>query len=179
MCCFTGITCAALARSRISTSARLQVMGFHVEHAGDHERLHRAGTYDTLADAIAAASRLPVRPVVVLEAADGLVQFGAGTLAGAVLEDGSVVERPEQPQWWSQMAEGAQAQLLENGGQPLSSNLLAEITLAGGTASMSYWNGDSSTGGGFHLSDSAADWLLAERARRAVLIGGSPSTHPA
>ena len=64
-------------------------------------------------------------------------------------------------QWWSALKPSTREWLIENNGDAVPAELVAEIKQASGSiASDDCWVGQS-TPSGFHLSDAATDWIEA------------------
>jgi hypothetical protein len=60
------------------------------------------------------------------------------------------MDKPETiEQWWPALAESTRAWLIENNGDELPPEIIAEVTAAGGAADLD----------GAHLSDAAVDWV--------------------
>jgi hypothetical protein len=64
-------------------------------------------------------------------------------------------------QWWPKLKPSTRAWLIENNGDAVSAEVVAEIASVGGSAaSDAGWVGQSSPSG-FYLSDDATDWIEA------------------
>jgi hypothetical protein len=64
-------------------------------------------------------------------------------------------------QWWSKVKPTTREWLIENNGDAVPPEIVAEITAAGGSInSDSWWVGQSGPSG-FYISDEAADWIEA------------------
>ena len=63
--------------------------------------------------------------------------------------------------WWPKLKPSTQKWLIENNGDAVSSDVVAEITQVGGViTSDAWWVGESGPSG-FYLSDEAVDWVEA------------------
>jgi len=64
-------------------------------------------------------------------------------------------------QWWPKLKPSTREWLVENNGDVVPVDIVAEITDAGGSvASDAWWVGESSPSG-FNFADEAADWIEA------------------
>ncbi|GAA3320573.1 hypothetical protein [Arthrobacter ramosus] len=63
--------------------------------------------------------------------------------------------------WWPKLKRSTQKWLIENNGDAVSSDVVAEITQVGGViTSDAWWVGESGPSG-LYLSDEAVDWIEA------------------
>ena len=64
-------------------------------------------------------------------------------------------------QWWPRLNQSTREWLIENNGDAVPAELVAEIASAGGPAASDAWWTDQSDEPGFHLPDAATDWIEA------------------
>jgi hypothetical protein len=64
-------------------------------------------------------------------------------------------------QWWSKVKPSTREWLIENNGDAVPPEIVAEITAVGGSISSDAWWVGQSGPSGFYISDEAADWIEA------------------
>jgi hypothetical protein len=64
-------------------------------------------------------------------------------------------------QWWPKLRPSTRAWLIENNGDAVPADVVAEITEAGGSVTSDAWWVGESGPSGFHFSDEATDWIEA------------------
>jgi hypothetical protein len=62
-------------------------------------------------------------------------------------------------QWWPRLKPSTQEWLIENNGDVVPSEVLAEIAEAGGSVTSGAWWVGESGPSGFYFSDEAVDWI--------------------
>ncbi len=72
--------------------------------------------------------------------------------------------------WWPKMKPSTREWLIDNNGDAVPAEIVAEITAAGGSITSGEWWVGESGPAGFSLSDEAADWI------EAVANGEEPDT---
>lgn len=137
-------------------------MAFHLERRLNGA-LHRSGTHATYDGALSLASRETDRPVLIVFDPNDAVSAGSGDVEAAILDDGLVIRRPEQPAWWAALSAAASASLLAG---DVTAEVATSITSAGGTVVATQWDGLPMSG--WTLLDADGDWVRFESPRRQV-----------
>lgn len=64
-------------------------------------------------------------------------------------------------QWWPKLRPSTREWLIENNGDAVPAEIVAEVTAAGGAITSDAWWVGQSGPSGFYISDEAADWIEA------------------
>ena len=115
------------------------------------------GSYTNMAYAMgaatgtAAAVTLAVRSTKATHRLRGVVEWAPGWQTAAM----------DIEQWWAQLKPSTRAWLIDNNGDAVPAEIVAEITDAGGSVEADAWWVGESGPSGFYFSDEAIDWIEA------------------